>query len=472
MRNGGIFCFLSLTGICLAQSNQNKLIYVFPQAINARPQQTVTAREVDPFRGADDFGAVVSTNNSFGAINVSIARPFFIGVATQLSTIPIASPASGVIFREDKATGVSLPSNQSLGPILTERAETIGKGRFYLGFTRQQFRFEKLEGQNIGNMRALDKGGVPTLILQDGVRQLTSPTTVGTQIDARIDQNVALMTYGVTNRLDVSVGMSWVNSSLGVAAFDAQIHNTGDPFNQGTCWCAQTYDVNASRNTFGQDFGRSGFRLPGIFGSVRRTSSGIGDTVIRAKATVLERQNAALAIGADLRLPTGDELNLHGQGAVSFKPYAALSLHSKKIGAVRFSPHFNVGYMASGKSYLAGDPLSNTKAALPHQFSWSAGAATSITDRFTVVTDIMGVTLLDANRLIVESVSSRGQNIAPISGVTLGPDKRSLSMTNGAFGLKIKIIGNFVFNTNVLVAFDSNGLRDKFVPLFGIGHSF
>jgi hypothetical protein len=45
-------------------------------------------------------------------------------------------------------------------------------------------------------------------------------------------------------------------------------------------------------------------------------------------------------------------------------------------------------------------------------------------------------------------------------------------MTNGAFGLKLKLVGNLVFSTNLLVSFDENGLRDKLVPLFGFGYSF
>ena len=462
---------MTLAGVCLAQ-DQNKLIFVLPQAINARPQQTVTVKDVDPFRAGEDFANTVASNSSFGNVSSVLARPFFIGVATQLSTIPIASPASGVIFKEDPATGVALPSAQSLGPILTERAETIGKGKFYIGLTRQQFRFEKLESQEIGRLRVLDKGGVATRVYQDGVQQLTSPTTVFTQIDARIDQNAALVTYGITNRLDVSVAMTWVNSSLGVAASDAQIYNTGDPFNAATCWCAQTFDVNSSRATFGQDFGRSGFAVPGIFGSVRRSSTGIGDTMIRGKGTIFESRQAALAIGGDLRLPTGDALDLHGQGAVSFKPYAALSLHSGSLGKVRISPHFNVGYQFMGDSVLAGDPIANTKEALPNQFNWAVGAATSITDRFTLVTDIVGVTLLDASRLIVDSATARGRNIPDATGVTTGPNKQNLTMTNGAFGLKLKLVGNLVFSTNLLVSFDENGLRDKLVPLFGVGYSF
>ncbi|HUQ92167.1 MAG TPA: hypothetical protein VM120_10845 [Bryobacteraceae bacterium] len=229
--------------------------------------------------------------------------------------------------------------------------------------------------------------------------------------------------------------------------------------------------MNASRSSFATDFGRSGFRVSGPFGRSRRTSTGIGDTLIRVKGTVFERSQAALAIGGDLRLPTGDELNYHGSGATGFKPFVALSLHSRDLGAVRFSPHFNVGYQINGKSLLAGDIFQNQKGSLPNIFSWSAGLGISVRQRFTFMTDILGQNVMDANRLVFASVPGRGTGIAAATGMTLAPDKQNYQMTGGAFGFKLKLAGNLVFSTNLLVAFDNNGLRDKLVPLFGIGYS-
>jgi hypothetical protein len=54
--------------------------------------------------------------------------------------------------------------------------------------------------------------------------------------------------------------------------------------------------------------------------------TGFGDVLLRFKGTVLGRRNLALAVGADLRLPTGDAQNFLGTGAIAVKPFAALSL--------------------------------------------------------------------------------------------------------------------------------------------------
>ena len=55
-------------------------------------------------------------------------------LASQLTSLPIPSPASGFTYAFDPTLGVYNRSAQSFGPILTERAETIGKDKFYFGF--------------------------------------------------------------------------------------------------------------------------------------------------------------------------------------------------------------------------------------------------------------------------------------------------------------------------------------------------
>lgn len=477
IRNLAITLAAAALPLAAQTASQSNLVSVIPQAVDQRPQFGIALEAVDPILDGGRFGEVAADNGNFSELSQGLLRPLNIGIATQLSVLPIASPSSGVIFQEDPATGALLPSSDSLGPILTERAETIGKGRVYLGFTRQQFRFNNLEGANPTNFRALDPGGFDTLISQDGDPQNTSPTTVGMQVDLRIDQNVGLITYGVTNRFDVSAAFTVVSASASAVAFDALIHNTGDPFNGGTCWCGQTFDVDSSRATFGDDFGRSGFRIDGAYGSARRTSSGIGDTVLRAKGSILERPNATVAVGADLRLPTGDELDYHGSGAVGFKPFAAVSLHSKDLGGVRISPHFNVGYQFNGDSVLAGDALTGQKGSLPDTFSWSAGAAVSVSRRLTFVGDIVGNTLIDSPRLENRTITARGATASSVGvpdarGWTLSGQTQTFSMINSAFGFKLKVAPGLVLQSNVLIALENRGLRDKIVPLFGLGYSF
>ena len=101
---------------------------------------------------------------------------------------------------------------------------------------------------------------------------------------------------------------------------------------------------------------RAGLTVSQI-GYVRKvTKTGFGDMLLRFKGNVFEGKKVAgiLALGADLRLPTGDDTNFLGTGAVAGKPFAALSLYTKDWNGVALSPHVNVGWQFAGQSILGG----------------------------------------------------------------------------------------------------------------------
>src|SRR6185503_12852025 len=68
-----------------------------------------------------------------------------IALTSQLASIPLPSPASGFTYRFDPATGTFVRSTRSFGPILTERGETIGRGRLAFGFSYQFLSFDHLD---------------------------------------------------------------------------------------------------------------------------------------------------------------------------------------------------------------------------------------------------------------------------------------------------------------------------------------
>src|ERR1700747_3435000 len=120
-------------GICpLDGTMSGKLICVIPQTFGA-------------FGFGSGAGAPLVANqhqahfegeflSSFGPINEA--------VGIQVSQLPIASPSSGITFIYDPALKTFAPSTEeSLGPILCERAGTIGKRKLFLGFSYQYFNF-------------------------------------------------------------------------------------------------------------------------------------------------------------------------------------------------------------------------------------------------------------------------------------------------------------------------------------------
>src|SRR5664279_229820 len=112
----------------------------------------------------------------------------------------------------------------------------------------------------------------------------------------------------------------------------------------------------------------------------------------------------ALALGAELRLPSGDALNFLGSGAVGIKPYLALS----RTGKV--APHLNLGYQWNGNSVLARDSAGNDQQ-LPGYFLYDFGADIRAAERLTLIADFLGQEFFDAPRVtrpVMQPIPNRG----------------------------------------------------------------
>src|SRR5580698_3112708 len=139
-------------------------------------------------------------------------------IATQLAILPIISPSSGFTFKYDSSAGVFVRSTTSFGPIYTERAETIGRGKFAFGTSYQRFRFSSLDGINLRNVPAVfthipdtGNGGAVEAYESDVIKTNNS-------LDLNMDQTVFYGTVGITDRLDVSVSIPFVSVRFGAAS--------------------------------------------------------------------------------------------------------------------------------------------------------------------------------------------------------------------------------------------------------------
>jgi hypothetical protein len=425
-----------------------------------------------------------------------------VSVATALSVIPLASPASGVITKFDPSTGAELPASSSLGPIFTERAETIGRHKFYVGISTEQFHFTSFNGQSTRpGLQLLDTGGQATTVNINGIN--SSPALTYTMsTDVRVSQNMALLTFGVTSRFDVSVGLPVVHTAISAGGYTVAIYGGNGLGMEGNhCWCQGTLTPNISPLTPNNP---NSLLLPQAnFDALGKT--GFGDMLLRFKGTVMERSKMALALGADLRLPTGDDRNLLGTGTTSVKPFAALSLYTQPwSNGIVFSPHVNVGWQFAGQSILAGQlapttkivratldgttypptavyapPFTATQGYLPDVFSWAVGSEVALGKRNTIVLDIIGNQIGWIHGISNMTTSSKRNVLSPvppnqtetISGF-VNAGRVSFGEYNGAFGYKGRIVGNLVGTANVLVRLDNNGLVARAVPLFGLSYTF
>jgi hypothetical protein len=193
-------------------------------------------------------------------------------------------------------------------------------------------------------------------------------------------------------------------------------------------------------------------------------ASGPGDITVRLKQTVKKAAHQGLALGVDLRLPTGDEKNLLGTGAPGVQPFAAWS---GNYGAL--SPHLNAGYQWNGSSILAGEPGTGVSKDLPDVGVYSAGAVVEIHSRVTAAVDLVGRYIIDSPRLTLEDFHA-------LDGVSVFPNitfrRSSFNELSAAAGLKINPAGRLLVNLNMLMRLNSVGLRDKISPLIGVEYAF
>jgi len=366
---------------------------------------------------------------------------FNIALASQLAAVPLPTPASGFTYTFDSSLGVFQRSTQSFGPILTERSETIGKGKFTFGVTYQHFGFDSLEGLSLGD--------VPAVFTHDDAQLgggRTDLVTTSNSIDASVDQTVAFLSYGLGSRLDLSVAVPFVTVDM-AAQSAAQVQRVGTATSPATHF----YDDGTG------DFGTlETYRSSGH-------ASGIGDVIVRLKGTPVHNDSIAVALGIDGRIPTGDEEDLLGLGAFGVKPFAVVSFSQGRV-----APHLNVAYLWTGESVLAGDVATGRKEDLPDQVQYAVGADIGVTKRLTLAFDFLGTYVIDSPRLVRETFTAANGQAFPQIGFV----NESYNLANGAAGLKFNPVGRLLVDFNVLFKLDSAGLRDKVTPLFGIEYAF
>jgi hypothetical protein len=366
---------------------------------------------------------------------------FSTALVSQIVSVPLPSPASSFTYHFDPTLGVFQRTTQSFGPILAERADTIGASRISFGFAFQRFTFDTVEG--------LDLRKVPAVFTHDnaflrGGRE--DVVTTLNSIEASVSQATTFVTVGITDRFDVSVAVPIVSTDLKVVS-DATIQRLGT--------------TNPLTHFFRQSNGEVGERR--IFTAIGG-ATGIGDLTVRMKSRIARGQSSGIALGLDVQLPTGDEMNLLGTGAAGLQPFAIWSAAYAKV-----SPHVNASYKWTGSSVLAGNPASGQSGDFPDQAAYAAGADVSVNPRLTLAFDLLG-------RYIMKSERVTRQQFHALDGRSVFPNivfnRDSFNALSGTFGVKANVLQRLLLDVSVLFKLDEHGVRDKVTPLVGLEYAF
>ena len=410
--------------------------------------------------GIDNGGPLTATEFHevhFQASSINSFSPINAEIGVQLSQVPLASPVSGFIF----ANGV-MQEATSFGPVLADRAETLGKRRIFVGASYEYFNFDKADSVNLKSFGAVFQHESEPTICQAipstpclGGEPIYTRDIVATQnrIDIKVHQVTLVGTYGLSDKLDVSIAVPIVDVRVGMTS-NATIFNFEPPPVNHTFAPITDNPRETYINQFNAILTNSG------------SSVGIGDLRLRGKYVAWrdEKEKSAVAVGLDLRLPTGNANNFQGSGTWGLRPFVIYSY------SARISPHASAGFEGNGNSVLAGTVTSQpvTTAQLPNVFTYSAGADASIRRWVGLSGDFIGTSLLNASRIENSTFTDySGTSRANVSTFTSTVNQADISL-----GAKVRPVARLLITGNVLFRLNDAGLHFKPSPLIGVSYVF
>jgi hypothetical protein len=416
----GIFSTNAMAQVNCASGapDSNKLICAFPVSTGVL---------------SNDSALGGGTSGAASNLAVTVATSLNTAMASQVSQLPIASASAGtvVVFKG----GVPETFN-NLGPILTDRGQTIGRGKVFIGFSASQYVFTDLDKNSLSSLPfSFSRSSYNS----SNVLQNTTYTSETINLAFKLNQYVGIATVGVSKRVDVSAIVPWERVSLG-----------------DTISTANNTVVNAN-NT--QAFT---YTTPGNYFS--GTANGVGDVIFNVKSMIWSGERSGFAAEFNFRTPTGDALNFLGSGAWGYNPYLVYTYLAK------VSPHAKIGYVWNRSTILnnpTGTPGGNK--ALPGGMEYDIGADYAMLKRMTVAADLLGSQFLNTPAITQTPVSIPGIS-QPLQ--TSSPVTTSYTVNNFSAGLKVSPVGSLVLAGNVLVQLNNNGLHARPTPLVGISLKF
>ena len=371
-------------------------------------------------------------------------------IVSNISSFPLSATTPGVSF--DFSGGQLVAVQEGAGPIFADRATTIGKGRFNIGFNATYLDMSRVRGVATDQMRFTfthkDVNGDGILGGADADAATESDVidvTMGMNLTAEIFAFYAA--WGVTKNLDVGVAIPLISIHMSGTA-NATINS-------------YTYAANGSASHF---FGGTA-TSPVLETSVPydERATGIGDVVARLKYCILRGSTLDLGALVNVGFPTGKEEDFLGSGKMDAL-FALLA--SKKIGD--FSPHLNLGYEWRKADFQSDRVV--IRGGFDHR----------VLQGLTFAADFLGT--VDVNKSeaiklypgtvsIVEAGQNGGQVVRtiPLSNI---PDSDNDNLYNLSVGFKYSPSQEFLVLLNFLVPLNQAGLRASVAPTVGMSLSF
>jgi len=371
------------------------------------------------------------------------ATAFNTAFATQVTQLPLTSASAGTVVLYKAGVPETF---DNLGPILTDRAQTIGRHKLYLGTAATQFVFTDIDGISLGKVpftyeaTATDK--------TTGAILSNTYTSEETDIHFTVDMLISVATFGLSKRVDFSAIVPYERVSVGAGTY-----------------AGQAYIENADNVVVFGPYSVASTFTPG-------TAHGIGDVVFNGKVQLWNGERGAVAAAMNLRTPTGDDQNYLGSGAYGFNPYLVYSYLSK------LSPHIKIGYQWNTSTELNNpNDTAGGNQQLPGGVNYDVGADWAALRRVTLAADLLGsqyvnsVKLTDTTTPLPPPVTNPPTS-PTVELPTIATKTGTYSINDLSTGFKWNPAGTLILTGNVLFQLNNDGLRARPTPLVGISCKF
>lgn len=329
---------------------------------------------------------------------------------------PLPSAVGLVSYRFNEQTGTYERVQGTFGPILADRATTLGKGRANFGAHFTFSDYETVDGSD-EIVLTLRHCLLPQCVANIASPYLQDVIRVRMRLRLTSQALTTSIMYGLSDAIDIGLLLPYIRNDLSV-------------FTRGEIVLGPQ-SIPPGPHEFDLPV-----ETPDQMGAAH--AIGVGDIVLRGKMRLTRLAGFDTAVLADVSLPTGDKENFLGTGEVRLKS-TFIASHS----GPRFTPHLNVGYELN-----AGDTDLNL-------FDYRLGTEIGASPRVTLAVELLGIVRPAAGDLF-RTRALEGQELV------------GRSEMDGGFGAKWEVGQGQVMMMNILVPLNDTGLRSHPVITFGV----
>jgi len=344
---------------------------------------------------------------------------------TVASSYPVASASSSVTYVYNPTLETFERETRVAGPIIGERAETIGKGAFNFAASYSYVHLTTINGDDLDQLvNRVTVGGRLIVFpvkggtkLKDGRFTNFLPVRVVADLDVEAHIFAPSLTYGVTPDFDVNLTVPLVRTALDVTA-DTEVPDPRLP----------QFAVPAGPTRGSRSLSDSAF--------------GVGDILLRAKYILRRERPFDVAAGLGLSLPSGDVNNFQGSGTTRVQPTLIFS----RIFADRFQPFVNIGMDLNADD--AGRSV----------FRWAVGGTATLVGPLT-------------GALVFLGRDELGAQADKIQRPFFFQIERN-DIFDASIGVRWRFTDSGVVALNTLVPLNDDGLRPDVIPTVEVEYAF